>query len=161
LEETGDPRKYFKFKSCARCFYKPCDMLRFGGVYPGKFTFVHNSHFGIGFFDCPFAVQEFHEVKTLLAGISVEDMIEHINNVFNFLTPSEWIQYNQQDYISFYDDIDGRKDFVKTLWDNNVMSVLRIPFFIKDDAVMRKWLYAYEGLVYMLKKPEFEKEAGR
>jgi hypothetical protein len=133
-------------------------MLRFGGVYPGKFTFVHNSHFGIGFFDCPFAVQEFHEVKTLLAGISVEDMIEHINNVFNFFTPSEWIQYAQQNYVSFYDDIDGRKDFVKTLWDNNVMSVLRIPFFIKDDAVMRKWLYAYEGLVYMLKKPELEKK---
>ncbi|HAJ79172.1 MAG TPA: hypothetical protein DCO75_05325 [Fibrobacteres bacterium] len=136
-------------------------MLRFGGVYPGKFTFVHNSHFGIGFFDCPFAVQEFYEVETLLAGISVEDMIEHINNVFNFLTPSEWIQYNQQDYISFYDDIDGRKSFVKALWENNVMSVLRIPYFIKDDAVMRKWLYAYEGLVYMLEKPELEKEAGK
>jgi len=57
-EPLSDPRTYFKFHELRQCVIsKPCDGLRYGGVIAGKFLFVHNSHLGLGFFDCPFTVQ--------------------------------------------------------------------------------------------------------
>jgi hypothetical protein len=157
-ETTSDPRKYFKFQSCGRCFHKPCDRLRFGGVFPGKFLFIHNSHLGTGFFDCPFVARSFDEIEQLINSISFSELLFNINDILEMLTPSERLHYQQRDYIGEYSDVAGRTQFLKTLWENQVISVIRIPDFLSADAKMRKWLYANEGLSYMLKKPELDKD---
>jgi len=57
------------------------------------------------------------------------------------------------DYIADY-PISGRPAlrFIKALWDDQVISILRIPLFFTADPKMRKWLYANENLMYSLKK---------
>ena len=155
-ETMTDPRTYFKFQSCERCFYKPCDRLRFGGVFPGKFIFVHNNYIGIGFIDCPFVAQSFEEIERLIGDVSLSELLFHINDILGALTPSERLRYRQRDYVSEYSDVAGRIRFLKALWEDRVMSVVRIPDSFSTDRKMRKWLFANEGLSYMLKKPELE-----
>jgi len=154
VEISNDPRTYFKFKSCSRCFYKPCDRLRFGGVHPGKFLLVHNSRLGVGFVDCPFIARSFDEVESLVTQVSAEELIDFLDIVLQQFTPNEQVHFRQSDYMNGSCDMSGRVLFIKALWEDNVLSVLRIPRFFRADAVMRKWLYSYEGLVYMLQKPE-------
>jgi len=151
-EPLSDPRTYFKFQSCGRCFYKPCDGLRYGGVIAGKFLFVHNSHLGLGFFDCPFTVQAFDEVERLTEGLSSSELDSRLNDAFGMMTPAQTLQYRMDDYIADYSDFGGRIAFIKALWDDQVISILRIPLFFTADPKMRKWLYANENLMYSLKK---------
>ena len=151
-EPLSDPRTYFKFQSCGRCFYKPCDGLRYGGVIAGKFFFVHNSHLGLGFFDCPFTVQAFDEVERLTEGLSSSELDSRLNDAYGLMTPAQILQYRMDDYIADYSDFGGRIAFIKALWDDQVISVLRIPLFFTADPKMRKWLYANENLMYSLKK---------
>ena len=158
-EIMTDPRTYFKFQSCERCFYKPCDRLRFGGVFPGKFIFVHNNYIGIGFVDCPFVAQSFDEIERLIGDISLSELLFHINDILGALTPSERLRYRQRDYVSEYSDVAGRIRFLKALCEDRVMSVVRIPDSFSIDRKMRKWLFANEGLSYMLKKPELEDDS--
>ena len=157
-DATGDPRTYFKFKSCARCFYKPCNRLRFGGVHPGKFMFVHGSIMGQGFVDCGFLVRDAVEIELLASAVAPNELAERLNDVLGELTPVEANQFRQEDYISHFSDFSGMIKFIDTLRENHVINILRVPFFLKDNAFMRKWLYSYEGLIYALKKPELEKE---
>jgi hypothetical protein len=154
VETLGDPRTYFKFTSCSRCLFKPCDSLRYGGVHPGKFLIVHNSHLGTGFFDCPFVAQDFDEIRELLDEITFEDLVYRLDDVLFMFTPADSVQWRQEDFVNDYGDVAGRVQFIQALWEDEVISVVRIPRFFMLDAAMRKWLYAYEGLVYMLKKPE-------
>ena len=157
-ETLSDPRTYFKFTSCSRCRYKPCDGLRFGGVHPGKFIIVHNSHLGTGFFDCSFVAQDFDEIRELLDEITFEDLADRIDDILFMFTSAESVQWRQEDFIDSDGDWAGRVRFIKALWDDQVISVVRIPRFFMTDAVMRKWLYAYEGLIYTLVKPELAHE---
>jgi hypothetical protein len=151
-EPLSDPRTYFKFQSCGRCFYKPCDGLRYGGVIAGKFLFVHNSHLGLGFFDCPFTVQAFDEVERLTEGLSSSELDSRLSDAYGLMTPAQILQYRMDDYIADYSDFGGRIAFIKALWDDQVISILRIPLFFTADPKMRKWLYANENLMYSLKK---------
>lgn len=145
-ENARDPRKYFKFHSCDRCFHKPCDRLRFGGVYPGKFIFVHNSHLGTGFFDCLFVAKSFDEIERLVEGLSLSELVFIINDILAMLTTSECLQYQQHCYVSEFSDAGGRMQFLKALWDDQIISVIRVPDFFSRDKKMRQWLYANEGL---------------
>jgi hypothetical protein len=79
-----------------------------------------------------------------------------IHEFLSWLTPSEYVQWHLEDFIDGYSDVAGRIKFIQALWERNVLSIVRIPQFFMSDEKMRKWLYAYEGLVYMLKKPELE-----
>jgi hypothetical protein len=151
-EPLSDPRTYFKFQSCGRCFYKPCDGLRYGGVIAGKILFVHNSHLGLGFFDCPFTVQAFDEIERLTEGLSSSELDSRLSDAYGLMTPAQILQYRMDDYIADYSDFGGRIAFIKTLWDDQVISILRIPLFFTADPKMRKWLYANENLMYSLKK---------
>jgi hypothetical protein len=151
-EPLSDPRIYFKFQSCGRCFYKPCDGLRYGGVIAGKFLFVHNSHLGLGFFDCPFTVQAFDEVERLTEGLSSSELDSRLSDAYGLMTPAQILQYRMDDYIADYSDFGGRIAFIKALWDDQVISMLRIPLFFTADLKLRKWLYANENLMYSLKK---------
>jgi hypothetical protein len=158
-EIASDPRTYFKFQSCQRCFHKPCDRLRFGGVFPDKFLFIHNNYLGIGFFDCPFIAESFDEIERLINGVSFSELLFNINDILGTLTPSERLHFRQENFVSDYSDMAGRVQFIKALWENQVISVIRIPGTFSLDAKMRKWLFANEGLSYMLKKPELEKDS--
>jgi hypothetical protein len=156
---ASDPRKYFKFQSCQRCFHKPCDRLRFGGVFPDKFFIINNNYLGIGFFDCPFIAESFDEIERLINSVSFSEFLFNFNEVLGTLTPSERLHFRQENYVSDYSDVAGRIQFIKALWENRIISVIRIPGTFSLDAKMRKWLFANEGLSYMLKKPELEKDS--
>jgi hypothetical protein len=158
-EIASDPRNYFKFQSCQRCFHKPCDRLRFGGVFPDKFFIINNNYLGIGFFDCPFIAESFDEIERLINSVSFSEFLFNFNEVLGTLTPSERLHFRQENYVSDYSDVAGRIQFIKALWENRVISVIRIPGTFSLDAKMRKWLFANEGLSYMLKKPELEKDS--
>ena len=155
-EITSDPRKYFKFQSCQRCFHKPCDRLRFGGVFPDKFFIIHNSFLGIGFLDCPFIAESFDEIERLIGNVSFSEFLFNFNEVLGTLTPSERLHFRQENYVSDYSDVAGRVQFIKALWEDRIISVIRIPGTFSLDAKMRKWLFANEGLSYMYKKPELD-----
>jgi hypothetical protein len=155
-EITSDPRRYFRFQSCQRCFHKPCDRLRFGGVFPDKFFIIHNSYLGIGFLDCPFIAESFDEIERLIGNVSFSEFLFNFNEVLGTLTPSERLHFRQENFVSDYSDVAGRVQFIKALWEDRIISVIRIPGTFSLDAKMRKWLFANEGLSYMLKKPELE-----
>jgi hypothetical protein len=158
-EIASDPRNYFRFQSCQRCFYKPCDRLRFGGVFPDKFFIINNNYFGIGFFDCPFIAESFDEIERLINSVSFSEFLFNFNEVLGTLTPSERLHFRQENYVSDYSDVAGRIQFIKALWEDRVISVIRIPGTFSLDTKMRKWLFANEGLSYMYKKPELEKDS--
>jgi hypothetical protein len=155
-EIASDPRNYFKFQSCQRCFHKPCDRLRFGGVFPDKFFIINDNYLGIGFFDCPFIAESFDEIERLIGNVSFSEFLFNFNEVLGTLTPSERLHFRQENFVSDYSDVAGRVQFIKALWENRVISVIRIPGTFSLDAKMRKWLFANEGLSYMYKKPELD-----
>jgi hypothetical protein len=156
VEEQRDPRRYFKFNSCSRCLHKPCDRLRFGGVYPGKFVLVHHSSLSTVFFDCPFTARDRDEIDSLLSLISAEDLMDRIEGVSQLLSPDELLHFRRYDFAKGACDAPGMASFITALWENQVIDVMRITQSFKNDALIRKWLFAYEGLEYLLKKPELE-----
>jgi hypothetical protein len=156
-----DPRAYFKFKSCGRCLQKPCDRLRFGRVYNGKFILVHTRMLGAGLFDCPFVAQDPEEVETLLQDTPLLELIDHIDGLLSDLSVNEQMMFDQASFVKGYDDFAGRVRFLRAMWDEQVFGMVRVPLFFVNKE-MTKWLYANESLDYTLKndmKPEREKPA--
>ncbi len=146
---TQDPRKYFKSKSCTQCLYKPCDNLRFGRVYNGKYVLVHSRLMGNGISDCPFMEQNSDEVQTFFENTSFLDLIDHINGLFSELSITEQLTFNQESYVTNYDDFSGRIQFLMAMWNDSVFRVIRIPSMTVNKQMMR-WLYANESLEYTL-----------
>jgi hypothetical protein len=152
-----DPRSYFKFKSCSRCLNKPCDRLRFGRVYNGKFLFVHSRILGTGLFDCPFVAQSFEEVEILLENTSLLELIDHLDGLLADLSINEQLSFNQGNFVTGYDDFHGRLRFLRAMWDEQVFGVVRVPLtFVNKE--MARWLYANESLDYTLKNNLQEEE---
>jgi hypothetical protein len=156
-----DPRTYFKFKSCGYCRNKPCDSLRFGHVYNGKFIFVRSGDIGFGLSDCPFLAQSFDEIEQLLKNTSLLDLIHHIDGLLSDLSLADQMRFNQNDYVMSYDDFSGRVRFLRAMWDGRAFGVVRVPLFFIDKE-MSRWLYANQSLDFTLKnnpKQEEEKAA--
>jgi hypothetical protein len=143
MEEKNDPRNYFKFNSCSRCSNKPCNQLRFGGVYPGKFVLVHSETMEPGFNDCPFLTQDIDEIQWLINRTPEAELCDRIDGVLQSLTTEEIEYFRQFDFMSGVCDMPGMTLLVKELYENRVVSIFRIPQLFRNDAAVRKWLLAF------------------
>jgi hypothetical protein len=155
-----DPKSYFGFPSCATCFSKPCERLRFGGVRPGKFSLVHRSEYS--FDKCYFAADSFHEVEWMLNGLQLHDLILETGHLIPLMAPSEQLQYNLQHYVNGYSDWAGYMSYIRRLWEDRVVIFLRVPFSHPMDAKTKRWLYALEGgveLSHELKEDDLSSKA--
>jgi hypothetical protein len=156
METQLDPRKYFKFTSCPSCLEKPCDRLRFGGVFPGKFILVRNASLCAGLADCPFVARDIDEIDRLLSTVSPEELLDRIDGTIQLLAPDELMQVHQ---LYFMNGPHSPGALIRALWEYQLIGVIRIPQFFMANASIRKWLFAYEGLAYLLHKPELAKES--
>lgn len=120
---------------------------------------VYQSSISAVFWDCPFIIRDRNEIDTLLENASCEDLLDHIDTVLQSLSPYELLHARQHDFMSGSGDFPGAALFIKDLWESQVIGILRIPQLFKNNAHMRKWLFAYEGLEYLLKKPELENQS--
>jgi len=152
-----DPRTYFKFKSCGRCLNKPCDLLRFGRVFNGKFILVHSRILGTGLSDCPFVAQTFEEMEILLENTSLLDLIDHINGLLGDTTVSEQLMFPQERFVTGYDDVQGRVQFLRAMWEEQVFGVVRVPLHFVNKE-MTRWLYANESLNFGMKNDVKQEE---
>jgi hypothetical protein len=154
-----DPRKYFKYSGCASCFDKPCDRLRFGGVFPGKFIFVPGASLTDGLFDCPFIARDADEIEQLLDQVSSEELADRLDHTLELCTPDELLLVHQHDAMNCSSALQRTAPLIRELWENRIVGILRIPRLFLANKTMRQWLFAYEGLDYLLKKPELEAQS--
>jgi hypothetical protein len=154
-------RNFLAFPGCKTCLARPCERLRFGRVFPGKFLFVHRRELGFGEKGCPFVVASFDEVRELLSDLSLTDLISCCEDIIFALSVEEQQAHDQRHFVNGYDDFEGRVRFCEALWDDNILGVVSVPLFITNKA-MAQWLYLLESLDYTLKnniKPEAEQAA--
>jgi hypothetical protein len=146
------------FFGCRFCMHKPCDRLRYGRVYPGKFIFVHRRYCGAQAGDCPFIPSSFEEVEQLAINVSLIETIEITTDVIMQLSIGEELSHSQNDYVFQYNDINGRWRFLKSLWDYDIITAIRVPpaFFL--DKKIARWLLAFETLAYTMKQDFKQKE---
>jgi hypothetical protein len=141
-----DSGKTLSFPGCRACPTKPCDRLRFGRVFPGKFLFVHKRYLRATSRECPFAVDSFMEIRQLLGQASLLDIVAHIDDVFTQLSADECIAHNQNYYVSRYDDDDGRIRLLESLWVDDSIGAVRVPYVFIADKNLAQWLLANETL---------------
>jgi hypothetical protein len=157
-----DSKNALSFPGCRTCLAKPCDRLRFGRVFPGKFLFIHKRYIRATSRDCPFAVDTFSEIRQLTAAASLVDFVAHIDDVFSQLSADECMTHAQNNYVSRYDDDGGRLALLEALWNDDVIGALRVPYVFTADKKLAQWLLANETLVYAMKqdlKKEKEEKA--
>jgi hypothetical protein len=138
-----DPRSYFKFAGCASCIDKPCDRLRFGGVFPGKFILVHNESLGAGLVDCPFVVREANEIEWLLGQVAPEELSDHLDAVLQRCAPEELMQIQERFSGCGARGREAAAFLILDLWENHIVGVIRIPQLFHKNARIRKWLFAF------------------
>lgn len=137
------PKTYFKFSACATCFQTPCERLRYGGVYPGKFIILHSREYS--FTNCQFAAVSIDEVNQLLSSLQVHDFLYEIGKVISLMSPAEQIRWNMDHFVTGYSDWAGYMEFIRRLWEERIIIILRIPYFYQQDLKVRRWLHALEG----------------
>lgn len=142
--QTSMTENFHAFQGCRTCRGRPCGLLRFGRVHPGKFLFVHRRYLGFGEKGCPFVVQSFSEVKELVRDISLLDLIDRIEDILSRFSVEEQHLHNQAAYVAGYDDVEGRIHFLEALWNDNILGVVRVPFAFNRDKKLTQWLFAGE-----------------
>jgi hypothetical protein len=145
-------RDFLSFPGCTTCLHKPCDGLRFGRVYAGKFLFVHKRHHGHGADDCPFVPVSFDELRPHLENAPLLDVIAAVEDAISQLSPDEQNSFPLFHFVASYDDVAGRIRFLETLWNNDSVAAVRVPQVISNTA-MAQWLYANETLARQFDKP--------
>jgi hypothetical protein len=143
METQGDPRTYFKFKSCSRCLNKPCDQLRFGGIYPGKFILARCETLEPALSDCPFLAHDPDEIENLIGQCPIEEVYDRIDYILQAFTPEELEYFGQLDFMSDIGESAGMILFIKELCETRAVNFFRIPQLFRNDAAIRKWLFAY------------------
>ena len=151
-----DAARFFKYASCKRCMAKPCDRLRFGGVYPGKFIVTGVSDFGIGMHDCPFMVADSAEFKELLSNVGLPHLVGIVEEAIMTLSCALRLTYDQDLFVQDYSDEPGRIRFLLALRESQSIAMLRVPFTYSFDSKLSQWLHANESLRQAFEKPEQE-----
>jgi hypothetical protein len=149
-------RNFLVFPGCKTCLARPCERLRFGRVFPGKFLFVHRRELGFGEKGCPFVATSFDEVRELLSDLSLTDLMSCCDDIIYALSVEEQHAHDQRQFVNGYDDFEGWLRFCEALWDDNILGVVSVPLFTTNKG-MAQWLYVLESLDYTLKnniKPE-------
>jgi hypothetical protein len=139
----ANPKNYFKYSSCATCFQTPCERLRYGGVYSGKFIILHSREYS--FTNCPFAVESVDEIERIFDNIQLHDFAYEIDKIISLMSVSEQIHWNIGQFVTGYSDWAGHLEFVRRLWEERIIIILRIPYFYQQDLKVRRWIHALEG----------------
>jgi hypothetical protein len=155
----SNPKTYFNFPSCITCFQKPCERLRYGGVYPGKFIIVHSREYS--FTNCHFSAASIDEVGQLLSNLQVHDFTYEIGKIISLMSPAEQIHWNMDHLVTGYSDWAGYLEFIQRLSEERIIIILRIPYFYQQDLKVRRWLHALEGGVELIHKVEKDDLSGK
>ncbi len=113
------------------------------------------------FWDCPFGIRDLNELDALLESTSTEELHDRIDTILQSLSPYELLHIRQHDFMSGAGDFSAAAFLIRDLWENRIIGILRIPNRFRNDAKVRKWLFAYEGLDYLLNKPELANKAAQ
>jgi len=141
-----DTRDIPSYPGCQSCPGKPCGRLRYGGIFPGKFLFVQKRRVTASPEGCPFLPSSFNEVRMLLDGEALPDLAALVEDIASQLAPVEYLSARQENYVSGYADIEGRKRFLEALWDAGALAVLRVPENFREERRLGSWLFANEPL---------------
>jgi len=149
------PDEYFGFPACRMCMWKSCKDLRYGGVHPGKFIFVHSRDYaGSG---CVFLAESFDEIQDLLSSLPLQDLDLLVRDIIFDLSPGEQLHYDQRHFVWDFCDRAGRIAYLRRLWEDWVIVCLRVPFGYRSDPRLRSWLHATSG-AYGFQFKGFEQE---
>jgi hypothetical protein len=138
-----DPRTYFKFASCSSCLDKPCNRLRYSGVFPGKFILVHNESLGAGFADCPFVSRDANEIEWLLHQVAPEELSDHLNAVLERCSSDEFLQVQERFSSNSPSGREAIATLIQDLWESNIICIIRILRVFYKNPQIRKWLFAF------------------
>ncbi len=137
---------FLSFPGCRACLAKPCDRLRFGRVFPGKFLFVHKRRCGAAAWDCPFVAGSFEEVRQLARTTTLIDLVGFVDDLASRLSVEEHLRFSQQSYVAGYFDIEGRLKYLEALWNHGSLTVVRVPQDFLAHEKLAAWLLANERL---------------
>ena len=153
------PDEYFGFPACRMCMWKSCKDLRYGGVHPGKFIFVHSRDYaGSG---CVFLAESFDEIQDLLSSLPLQDLDLLVRDIIFDLSPGEQLHYDQRHFVWDFCDRAGRIAYLRRLWEDWAIVCLRVPFGYRSDPRLRSWLHATSGAYgFQLKGFEQEEDEG-
>jgi hypothetical protein len=143
---TENSRSFLAFKTCKTCAYKPCERLRFGRVFPGKYTVLHTRYLTTRENDCPFLVQSFSHFLDLIDNASLLDVIASMQDILAELSVEEQIAFNTRFLITDYNDRQGRILVLEWLWNSSVLAILHVPYDFYSHQKMAKWLLVHEAL---------------
>jgi hypothetical protein len=139
----NDPRSYFQYPACLRCFERPCNALRFNHRYGDRFLFVHNAQYNT-LNPCPFAAESFEEVEKLLADCELNEIDAHLRGLMAQMTPDEDLRANKDHFIESYLDRAGRIAYLKRLWEERIFTVVRAPRQFQQDEKIKAWFLSFE-----------------
>ena len=132
------------YPGCKSCLAKPCNHLRFGGVFPGKFLFVHRRRLSAAPQECPFLPASFDEVRRLLDDTSRQDLAALVEDMVSQLSPEEYLSVRQEHYVTDCSDREGRIRFLEALWEADALSAVRVPGNFRTDGTLGAWLVENE-----------------
>jgi hypothetical protein len=136
----ADPVQYFGLVCCHQCQWKPCKELRLGGIWPGKIQLVHSTRIDETFSECPFFAKDWNEAEEYLSQLSFLDLNQAFEDAISLLSIAESLTFDHHHSVNSYDDFAGRLSYLKTLWENGIVFLLRIPHVYHTDAKLSGWL---------------------
>jgi hypothetical protein len=139
-------KTFLSYPGCRACLAKPCDRLRFGRVFPGKFLFVHKRRCGAAAWECPFVAGSFSEVRQLAEVAILPDLIGLVDDIASQLAVEEHLACPQQSFVASYPDIEGRFRYLEALWYHGSLTVVRVPQDFLAHEKLAAWLLAKETI---------------
>lgn len=140
-----DPKKYLSFSPCSACLRKPCDTLRFGGVFPGKCRIAYRREFSPYAYGCPFKCDDPWERREILELQSFYQIKEMFSDAQTYLSQAERLAHEIAYMIQSEYDQTGYIEYLIRLCENDVISLVRVPIFYHTNAAMSAWLHTYEN----------------
>lgn len=148
------------FPGCRACLAKPCERLRFGRVFAGKFLFVHKRYCPAESWECPFVAADPGEMRFLAANTPFIDLLGCVEDIVEQLSIQEVISIRQEQFVTGYGDVEGRMRFLEALWNAAALTVIRVPDNFMADRGLAQWLLANETLDYQFEQTRQDDSAG-
>jgi len=148
------------FPGCRACLAKPCERLRFGRVFAGKFLFVHKRYCPAESWECPFVAADPGEMRFLAANTPFIDLLGCVEDIVEQLSIQEVISIRQEQFVTGYGDVEGRMRFLEALWNAAALTVIRVPDNFMADRGLAQWLLANETLDCQFEQTRQDDSAG-
>ena len=89
---------------------------------------------------CPLSVKDFDQIRQALLDMPLQDLIFQTELIMDELTPVEKLTYHINHFCNDFSDKNGRINFIKALFDANIIGALQIPFFYQHNPQLQKLL---------------------